>query len=137
MASVDIHPYHQQWAPAAAPPPPPAVATALPKRERGREDRVWQVIEQIEDMADNTSLSSDSERESVNQSRRAVGASRSRRRRSSSARLNQAATQQDIHQSILVLTDVIRSYNERLADVEKALITLQEAIVQGLTPPSK
>ncbi|KAL6141255.1 hypothetical protein ACLB2K_059545 [Fragaria x ananassa] len=114
----------------------------VPNNGDSSSDRVWQVIEHIQNMADNTSLSSDSARESVNrppqnQSRRAVGASRSKRRRSSSSRLNRATTQQDIHQSILVLTDVIRSYNEILVDVEKALITVQEAIIQGLTPPSK
>ncbi|KAL6218374.1 hypothetical protein ACLB2K_011588 [Fragaria x ananassa] len=114
----------------------------VPNNGDSSSDRVWQVIQQIENMANNTSLSSDSARESVNrppknQSRRAVGASHSRRRSSSSSRLNRAATQQDIHRSILVLTDVIRSYNERLVDVEKALITVQEAIVQGLTPSSK
>ncbi|KAL6134111.1 hypothetical protein ACLB2K_066344 [Fragaria x ananassa] len=114
----------------------------VPNNGDSSSDRVWQVIEQIQNMADNNSLSSDSARESVNrppqnQSSRAVGASRSRRRRSSSSRLNRAATQLDIHQSILVLIDVIRSYNERLVDVENALITVQEAIVHGLTPPSK
>ena len=34
MAGAGIHPYHQQWAPAAAPSPPPAVAAAILNSER-------------------------------------------------------------------------------------------------------